>query len=141
MNNNAETHHGVRGIASIAAEMKQEMKEFIDTRVAMVKAEFRDKLAHWKIAAPLACAGVVLVCTAYLLVTLSLVALAAVFVDSQYRWFIAFLGIGILWALLGGIALYIAKKEFELHRLMPEKTIEVLKADKIWLQREARNQI
>ena len=141
MNSNAENSHTVRSIASIAAEMKQEIKEFIDTRVAMLKAELRDKVAHWKIAAPLALAGVVLVCTAYLFITLSLVALAAVFINSQYRYFFAFLGVGILWALCGGLALYIAKREFELHRLMPEKTIEVLKGDKIWLQREAGNQI
>ena len=141
MNSNAENNHTARSIASIAAEMKQEIKEFIDTRVAIVKAEFRDKVAHWKIAAPLAGAGVVLVCTAYLLITLSLVALAAVFINSQYRYFFAFLGVGILWGLFGGVALYIAKPEFELHRLMPEKTIAVLKGDTIWLQREAGNQI
>ena len=141
MHSNAENNHAGRSIASIAAEMKQELKDFVDTRVAMLKAEFRDKVTHWKIAAPLAGAGVVLVSTAYLLITLSLVALAAVFISSQYRWFFAFLIVGILWALLGVAALYIAKREFGLHRLLPQKTIEVLKEDKAWIQREARNQI
>jgi uncharacterized protein (DUF58 family) len=75
------------------------------------------------------------------LITLSLVALAAIFINTQYRWFFAFLGIGILWALLGGTAIYIAKREFELNRLIPEKTLGVLKGDKLWLQREARNQL
>jgi len=141
MNDAAESNHSTRSIASIAAEMKQEFKEFIETRLAMLKAEFRENLAHWKIAAPLAGVGAVLLCTAYLLITLSLVALAAVFIHSEYRWFFALLGIGVLWAILGGVALYIAKREFELNRIMPQKTIEILKGDKVWLQREARNQI
>jgi len=141
MNNATESNHSTRSIASIATEIKQEFKEFVETRVAMLKAEFREKVAHWKIAAPLAGVGAVLLCTAYLLITLSLVALAAVFIHSEYRWFFALLGVGVLWSLLGGVALYMAKREFELNRVMPQKTIEILKGDKVWLQREARNQI
>jgi uncharacterized membrane protein YqjE len=141
MNNAADSNHSTRSIASIAAEMKQEFKEFVETRVAMLRAEFREKLAHWKIAAPLAGVGAVLLCTAYFLITLSLVALAAVFIHSEYRWFFALLGVGVLWAILAGVALYIAKREFELNRVMPQKTIEVLKGDKVWLQQEVRNQI
>jgi len=141
MNNAAENNHTTRGIASIVAEMKQEIKDFVETRLAMLKAEFREKVAHWKIAVPLAVVGAVLLYTAYLLITLSLVALAAVFINTEYRWFLALLGVGVLWALLGGVALYIAKREFELNRVMPHKTIEILKGDKVWLQKEARNQI
>src|SRR5438874_7313512 len=141
MHNNAETNYTARSLAAIAAEMKQELKEFTETRIAMLKSELREKIGHWKIAAPLAGIGIVLLATAYLLITLGLVALAAVFIDSQYRWFFAFIGVGVLWALLGGVAVYIAKREFELNRLMPEKTLEVLKGDKVWLQQEARNQI
>jgi cell division protein FtsW (lipid II flippase) len=76
------------------------------------------------------------------LITLALVALAAVFIgDTPYRWFFALLGVGVLWTVLSGISLYIAKREFELNRLMPQKTMAVLKGDKLWLQNEARSQI
>jgi uncharacterized membrane protein YqjE len=141
MNNSAESNHTARSLAAIAAEMKQELKEFAETRIAILNSELREKIAHLKIAAPLAGIGVLLLSTAYLLITLGLVALAAVFVDSPYRWFFALVGVGVLWTLLGGVALYIAKREFELRRLMPEKTLEVLKGDKIWMQKEARNQV
>jgi len=141
MNSNAESNHTARSLAAIAADMKQELKEFAETRIAMLKSELREKIGHWKMAAPLAVVGVVLLGTTYLLITLGLVALAAVFIDSPYRWFFAFIGVGVLWALLGGVAVYIAKREFELNRLMPRKTLEVLKGDKVWLQQEARNQI
>jgi uncharacterized membrane protein YqjE len=141
MNNTAENNHTTKSIGTIVEEIKQELKDFVDTRVGMLKAEFREKIAHWKTAVPLAGAGVVLLCTAYLLITLSLVALAAVFINSEYRWFFAFLGVGILWALLGGVAIYIGYREFQLSRVLPEKTVQVLKGDKVWLQREVRNQI
>jgi len=141
MDNNAESNHTARSLAAIAAELKQELKEFAETRIAMLKSELREKIGHWKIAAPLAGIGVVLLGTAYLLITLGLVALAAVFIDSPYRWFFALVGVGVLWALLGGVAVYIAKREFALNRVVPKKTLEVLKGDKIWLGKEARNQV
>ena len=142
MNSRAEMNPHERSLAAILGEMKQELKEFVETRVAMVKSEFHDKLAHWKVAAPLAGAGVLFLSTAYLLITLALVALAAVFIgETPYRWFFALLAVGALWAVLGGVFLYIAKREFKLSRLMPQKTVEVLKGDKLWLQQEARNQI
>jgi uncharacterized membrane protein YqjE len=141
MNNDAENNQTARSLAAIAADMKQELKEFAETRVAILKSEFREKIGHWKIAAPLAAIGVLLLGTAYLLITLGLVALGAVFIDSPYRWFFALIGVGVLWALLGGVAIYIAKREFALNRVLPNKTLEVLKGDKIWLQKEARNQL
>jgi uncharacterized membrane protein YqgA involved in biofilm formation len=142
MKSGAEMNPHERSLAAILGEMKQDLKEFVETRIAMVKSEFRDKLVHWKLAAPLAGAGVVLLGTAYLLITLALVALAAVFIgDTPYRWFFALLGVGVLWTVLSGISLYIAKREFELNRLMPQKTMAVLKGDKLWLQNEARSQI
>ena len=142
MNNGPEMNPHERSLAAILGGMKQELKEFVETRIAMVKSEFRDKLVHWKLAATLAGAGVVLLVTAYLLITFGLVALAAVFIgDTPYRWFFALLGVGVLWTVLSGISFYIAKREFELNRLMPQKTMAVLRGDKLWLQNEARSQI
>lgn len=142
MNTAAENHYTSRGLSSIVAELKQELKEFVDTRIAMFKSELREKAAHWKIALPLAAVGAVLLATAYLLLVASVVALVAAFIpDSPYRWFFALLGVTVLWSLLGAIALFVAKREFEPKKLIPQRTIEVLKGDKLWLQQEARNQI
>ena len=46
-----------------------------------------------------------------------------------------------LWAILGMLAGYFAKREFAAKQLMPTKTIEVLKGDKIWIQSEMKSQI
>jgi uncharacterized membrane protein YqjE len=128
-------------LAAIAAEMKEELKEFVQTRIEMLKQELREKAARLKIAAPLAAVGLLLLGTAYLLITLSLVAaISAAFASSVYRWFFGFIIVGFAWALLGGIAAYFAKRELELKTLAPRRTIEVLKGDKVWLQREVKNQ-
>lgn len=131
-----------RSVAEIMAEMKRELKEFVLTRFEMFKTETREKIKTLKIAAPLAALGALLLGTAYLLFTIALVGLVAVFVrNSPYQWFLAFAIVAVLWTLLGAVAVYFAKREFELKSLAPKRTIEILKGDKQWIQAEAKNQI
>ena len=131
-----------RSVAEIMAEMKRELKEFVLTRFEMFKTETREKIKTLKIAAPLAALGALLLGTAYLLFTMALVGLVAVFVrNSPYQWFLAFAIVAVLWTLFGAVAVYFAKREFELKSLAPTRTIEILKGDKEWIQAEAKNQI
>jgi uncharacterized membrane protein YqjE len=122
--------------------MKVELTEFVDTRLAILKTELQEKWRTLKIAFPLAVVGLVLLGTAYLLFTLAAVALVAAFLpDSPYRWCLAFLAVAGLWTVLGGIAAYFAKREFATKEMLPRKTIEVLKQDKLWIQAEVKTQV
>jgi uncharacterized membrane protein YqjE len=131
-----------KNLTTLLSEMKEELQEFVQTRIAMLKTELREKLDILKTAAPLGAAAVLLLTTAYFLFTFALVGLiVAALPDNRYRWFIAFLGIAVLWSLLGGLAAYLAKRELEVKGLAPKRTIEVLKGDKMWVQSEVKNQI
>ena len=138
---NSVEGNGQRSLSAIVAELKYEVKEIAETRFGMLKAELREKAAQWKIAGPLAAMGLVLVSTAYLLFTLAAVALVAVLIGNTFQWVLALIAIGVLWAIVGAMAFYFAKRRIQANRLIPEKTIQVLKADKIWLQEEARHHI
>ena len=139
MNNEADNG---RSLGALIAEMKSELKDFVETRFELFKNEISEKVKSLKVAIPLAALGLLLLSTAYMLFTMAVVGVvAAFFSQNPYRWFFAFLAVGILWCLFGGVAVYFAKREFELKRLMPRRTIEVLKDDKIWIQAEAKNQI
>ena len=142
MANHINNGNNGRNISEVLTEIKEELKEFVQTRVAMLKAELQEKLQTIKAAAPLAAVAIVLLGTAYLPFTLALVGLVAAFLpDNQYRWFFAFLAIAVLWTIIGGIAAYFAKRELEVKGLLPKRTIEVLKGDKVWVQAEVKNQI
>jgi uncharacterized membrane protein YqjE len=131
-----------RTLADVVATMKEEAKEFVQTRVQLLKIELQQKAGVLKVAALLAAIAIALLSTAYLLLTLALAALVAVaLAHNPYHWVFGFLTIAILWSLGGGLAAYFAKREFELRGVLPRRTIEVLRADKLWLQNEARNQL
>ena len=144
LNQSVHTHepHNGRSFGSILFDTKEELKQFFETRTAMLKAELRENAKMLKVAAPLAAVGVTMLLTAYVLFTLALVGLVVAFLPANpYRWAIAFAAVAVLWTVLGGIAAYFAKREFEMRQLMPKKTMRVLKEDSVWIQREVRNQI
>jgi uncharacterized membrane protein YqjE len=122
--------------------MKIELLDVLDTRIELLKSELQEKGKILKAAAPLGALGLLLLVTAYLLFTLALVSLVVVaFQDNPYRWFFAFLIVASAWTVFGGIAVYFAKRELEMKTLLPQRTIEVLKGDKIWIQAEVKNQV
>ena len=140
MNGNAShsTATELRNISATLHEMKDEAARFVRTRVLLLKSELQEKLPHLKVAAVLAVTGSVLLLTTWLLLSSALVAVAAIlFRDSEYRWVFAFLSVGVLYAIFGGILLYLARREFAARSLVPERTIDILKGDKIWIQGEA----
>ncbi len=138
---NHDTQNG-RTIAAILADTRDELKQFIETRIALLRTELREKFAKIKRAAPLAAVAVLLLGTAYLLFTLALVGLVlALLPANPFRWCLAFLAVAVLWSILGIIAVSLAKRRLALKELMPNRTIGVLKSDGVWIQSEVKNQI
>lgn len=136
---NADAAH-TRSLAEILAEARNELQEFIETRIELLQREMQERIAALKAFAPLAIIGALFLSTAFLLLSLALVALfAAVFTGNDYRWFFGFLIVGFLWSVIGGGAALMAKKRISKQSIIPQKTIEVLAADKAWLQSEARS--
>src|ERR687888_475347 len=59
----SETYNG-RSLTEIVADLKEETKEFVRTRVEMFKSELQEKLGMLKVAAPLGAVGALVLTTA-----------------------------------------------------------------------------
>jgi uncharacterized membrane protein YqjE len=128
-----------RSLRAITAEIVSELSEFVGTRVQMAKAEFQETISSLKAAVPLSVTALAFAVTGFLMLTFAAVSLVSVaFAGSPYAWFFAFLIVGILWIGIGGICAFFAYNEFRGQGRFPKRTIEVLRADKAWLQTEAR---
>ena len=131
-----------RPLSETLNEAKSEFKAFVETRVAMFRSEMREKVAHVKTAAPLLVMGALFAATAWFVLTAALAFLITVaFQPSPYASFIAWLIVGVFDALVGACALWIGYRRLTAESLIPERTITVLKEDKVWLQNEARTQL
>jgi hypothetical protein len=131
--------HNEKPIGTVISETKEELKEFIQTRLALLKAEISEKLSTWKYSIPMLLGAAVLLLAGWIVLTFALVALlAGLFQPSVYAWCFAGLIIGGVYLLLGVGVGWFAYSELLSAGIAPNRTIEVLRQDQVWIQSEAR---
>jgi len=132
----------VRTVAEVLNHCKEDLKDFVSTRVQMLRGEMRDKLTTLKLVLPALAVGAILLLGAFFLFTWGLVSLIAMAMTGEpYAYPVAFFAVFALYALAGGATVVYGLRTLTAHGLTPERTLRVLKEDQIWLQSEARTQL
>ncbi len=128
-----------KSIAAVLAETKQELTEFVETRINILRSEINQKLEVWKWAGPLLLLSVSILLAAWITITIGLVAAVHVwFLPSAYSWFFAGVIVGILYLVIGGSLFLFSWGELKEAGVAPVHTLEVLKEDQIWIRKETR---
>ncbi len=131
--------HTEKSIATILSETKDELKQFVTTRVDILKAEMNEKIARMKAVIPLAVVAALFLVTAWMVFTFALIAwVHGLFGAGLYAWLWASLIVGAVYLLIGGIAGWLAYSEIIATKLTPTRTLKVLQQDQVWIQNEAR---
>ena len=132
-NFNNSTERSLRGII---LELKEEVKEFVQTRVQILSGEARMIGRRLAMAIPFALVGALFLSIGIFLFVIALVAVIAFALGADsLAWFYGFLVVGGFALIVGGITLLLARSELK-HAGLPKKTMEVLRQDKLWLQKE-----
>ena len=131
--------HTEKSIATILAETRDEIKQFIATRVNMLKMEMGEKLRTVKSVLPLVFVAVALLWAGFMALTLALIALLhGLFMPSVYAWGWAALIVAGAYLVLGIAIGWFVYAEIKAVGLAPNRTLTVLKQDQTWIQNEAR---
>ena len=131
-----------RNLAGVVADLKEESKEFVSTRLAMLRSEMNNKISVWKTAAPTIVLGALLLATAWLLLTGAIVAAIYVaFEGNPWAAALALIIVCVAYAVLGGIAVLFGIRSLRETGVTPTRTLRVLKDDQIWISNEARAQL
>ena len=131
-----------KSVTEVMENLKEELKEFVTTRLAMLRSELNDKYQSFKMAAPVLTIGFAMLGTAWLLFTGFLVCIIAqAFAPSPWDYAISFILVTVLYAIVGGLVAYLAWRQLKQKGVKPERTIRVLQEDRIWLQAEGKSQI
>jgi VIT1/CCC1 family predicted Fe2+/Mn2+ transporter len=131
-----------RSLAEVIVEVKGEIKDFAQTRFDMLRSELQERRRTWKTALPTIAVGVVLLATAWFVLTAALIAvLAAAFYPSRFAYFFSCLIVGLLYAIAGAIMAGLAVRTLKERGLVPQRTIKVLREDAAWMQTEARSHV
>lgn len=128
-----------KSIATVLAETKDELRQFIETRIAMLRAEIQEKISTWKSAIPLLVVSIAILLAAWITLTIAVMALIHTLLSaSAYAWFWAGLITGGAYLLIGGTLFWFAWSELRSTGIAPVHTMEVLKKDQIWIRKEAK---
>jgi hypothetical protein len=130
-----------KSIAMVIGELKVEVRDFVQTRLEILKQELQTKLAMIKLAAPLLVVALLLLAVGFLCITGLFVVLIAQAFGGMAGWAWALLIVGGIYFIIAGGCAMFAFGEMKQRGLAPKHTIQVLKQDQIWLRNEARSQM
>lgn len=125
-------------LQQVLYEIKDELRDFISTRVELLRAELVDKWDSWKAALPMMAAGLTLLGMAFLVFTFGLVAVAAALIGGEYAWALGAGAVMVLYGLIGGVLAWMGSKQLKAEGVVPDRTLQVLKEDQLWIKNEAR---
>ena len=135
------TNGYTKSLPEVVNDLKAELKEFVATRLAMLRSEMSQKISAYKEAVPAMVGGAVLLMAGGLLLTGFIVTAIALAFATPWGWAWAFLIVAAAYMLLGGMLVAAGMAKLKRTKLMPERTVRVLKQDEVWLQSEARTQV
>jgi len=128
-----------KSLGAVLLETRDELKDFVLTRVAMLQAEVREKVETFKYTVPLLLVALGLLLAGWITLTFAAVAaLHAWLAPNAYAW--AWAAVIVAGAyLIGGVVVgWFAYSEIKQAGLAPKRTLSVLKQDQAWIQKEAR---
>lgn len=131
-----------KSIGQTIAELKNDARDFVSTRLQILTQEMNDKLKIWKATIPILVIAALLAVMAFIVLTFAFVAfLRGIFLPSPYAWCYGALIVTAVYFVAGGGLFYLGKRELTQAGIAPTRTIRVLKQDQIWIQNEARSQV
>jgi uncharacterized membrane protein YqjE len=131
--------HTDKSIGTILTETKQEIIQFVTTRVNILKAEIDEKISRLKSVVPLLVVAFTLLLSGWMAFTLALIALLhGLFMPSIYAWLWASLIVTAVYLVVGAVVGWFAYAEIKATSLTPTRTLKVLQQDQVWIQNEAR---
>src|SRR5438309_5637273 len=116
-------HNQNKPIGQVVQELKNDARDFIQTRLEILSQEMKSKIDIWKVAIPMMVVAAVMAWVSFLVLTFALVSfLAGIFLPSPYAWCFGALIVFAIYAVGAVLLFYLAKKEMQHAGLGPTRT-------------------
>jgi len=126
-------------VAATLAEIKEELKTFVQTRAEIFKTETAEKINVWKRALVLLVLAAVSLLTFWSTLVFSLVALVrSLLISGRYEWLWGGLIVSGFFLLLAGLFGQAGYAKLKSCRPAPSRTLRILGQDRSWIKDETR---
>ena len=128
-----------RSVADVLNEVKDELKQFANTRIQMLRAEMNERVGTLKMSLPMMSIGAFLGVVAFVWFSLALTFLIAqAFLPNAWANAAAFLIVGVLYSAEAAVTLLFGYRSLKSKPIKPERTLKILRDDQRWLQKETK---
>jgi len=128
-----------KSLGAVLTETREEMKEFIETRLQILHAEITEKLGIWKYSVPLLLLACGLLLLGWMVLSFAFVAVVGQWLlPAAYAWFWAGLIVSSVYLIAGAALGWYAYSQLRAAGITPKHTLQVLKQDQAWIQKETR---
>jgi uncharacterized membrane protein YqjE len=121
-----------KSLGELVGELSKDFGDLVGTHIALAKVEMKDEAKRAGKGAGMF--GAAAIAGLLALIVLSLA--AAWGLDALMPRAIAFLIVGLVWAIVAGALAFLGKKEFQEMNPKPEQTVDELKEDRRWLNEQ-----
>ena len=135
------TNGNHKPVQEVFSDLREELKEFLNTRFAMLRAEMNEKVHNVRMVAPVLLVGMGLLLTAWFTLTGFAVVLIAQFLPGTWAYVISFAIVTVAYGAIGAASAMYAWGKLKHTSVKPERTMRVLEQDRVWLQAEAKTQV
>ncbi len=128
-----------RSFAASVADIKEDLKTFVQTRAQLFQAEAKEKMRAWRRSLVLLGLAVIFLLTGWITLVFSVVALLHTWIASgSYAWFWGGLIVSVVFLVSGAVCGKAGYQGIKASGLKPTRTLRVLRQDQEWIQKQAR---
>lgn len=125
-------------LSATVAELKEDLKIFLQTRFELLRTEMREKIRDWRSPAILYALAALALVSSWFSMVFALIALMRSWIEGlNFGWFWAGLIITVFFLLVAG-AMAAAGYAGMPKTIKPTRTLRVLKEDQEWVQKQTR---
>jgi len=128
-------------LPSLFERLAQDLAKLFDQKVTLLKIEVKEEVDTYVRGSIALLAGAVIATVGFALLNVALAfgitaLLASINVSQPAKYGLGFVITGIIYLVLGGIVIMVAKNRLARQRLVPIRTLHELGKDKEWIQKE-----
>jgi uncharacterized membrane protein YqjE len=121
--------------------LTDELTQLLDAKLELLKAELKDEVGAYATGALLILAGAIIAIVGFALLNVAIAFLISILFDATHwspatKYGVGFLITALLYLLIGGIIIVIAKNRLARQGIVPKRSAMELKRDKEWLKEQ-----
>lgn len=132
---------GSESLPSLVGRLGEDVMQLFDAKLSLLKVELKEEASAYARSAVTIALGAIVLTIGFALINVAVAfGISTLFANADLsqaaKYALGFILTGLLYVVIGGIVIMTMKTRLARHDLVPNKTVDELRKDKLWLKNE-----